>query len=95
MSILDILEYSNIYVNGTNNIHRRHLMANVGTLDRIVRAIVGLALIAAPFLAGWPPLVMVISVIVGVVLVATAAISFCPIYAVLGLSSKRRGLSKT
>lgn len=70
-------------------------MSNVGTLDRIVRAIVGIALIAAPFIAGWPMVIMIISVIVGVVLVATAAFSFCPIYALLGLSSKRRGLSRT
>lgn len=70
-------------------------MSNVGTLDRIVRAIVGIALIAAPFIAGWPMVIMIVSVIVGVVLVATAAFSFCPIYALLGLSSKRRGLSRT
>lgn len=70
-------------------------MSNVGTLDRIVRAIVGLALIAAPFIAGWPMVIMIISIIVGVVLVATAAFSFCPIYALLGLSSKRRDLSRT
>lgn len=69
-------------------------MSNVGTLDRIIRAIVGLVLIVVPFVAGWPVLAAVIGAIVGVVLVATAAISFCPIYALLGLSSKRRGLGK-
>lgn len=65
-------------------------MSNLGNLDRIIRAILGLALIAAPFLAGWPTTGLVISAGIGVVLVATAAFSFCPIYAVLGLSSKRR-----
>ena len=66
-------------------------MSNVGNIDRIIRTIVGIALIIAPFAAGWPLLGLVISVIVGVVLVATAAIGFCPIYAALGLSSKRIG----
>ena len=66
-------------------------MSNVGNIDRIIRTIVGIALIIAPFVAGWPLLGLVISVIVGVVLVATAAIGFCPIYAALGLSSKRIG----
>jgi hypothetical protein len=74
---------------------RRYLVSNVGTLDRIVRAIVGLALIAAPILAGWPVVILIISVMVGVVHLTTAAISFCPIYALLGLSSKRRGPSRT
>ena len=65
-------------------------MSNLGNLDRIVRAVLGLALIAAPFLAGWPTTALGISVGIGVVLAATAAFSFCPIYALLGLSSKPR-----
>jgi hypothetical protein len=64
-------------------------MSNVGTLDRIIRAIVGLALIIVSFVAGWPTLAQVISILVGLVLAGTAAVSFCPIYAALGLSSKR------
>jgi len=64
-------------------------MSNVGTIDRIIRAIVGLALIIVPFVAAWPTLALLIAVILGVVLVATSALSFCPIYAALGLSSKR------
>jgi len=63
-------------------------MSNVGTIDRIVRAIAGLALIIIPFLAAWPIVAVVISVALGLVLVTTAAISFCPIYAALGISSK-------
>lgn len=65
-------------------------MSNVGTLDRIIRAIVGLVLIVVPFVAGWPALVLATSIIVGFVLVGTAALGFCPIYALLGLSSKPR-----
>ena len=67
-------------------------MSNVGTLDRIIRALAGLALIIVPFVAAWPTLALVISVIVGLVLIVTAAIGFCPIYALLGLSSKQRRL---
>ena len=67
-------------------------MSNVGTLDRILRATVGLALIIMPFLAAWPALALVISAIVGLVLIVTAAFGFCPIYALLGLSSKQRKL---
>lgn len=67
-------------------------MSNVGTLDRIIRALAGLALIIVPFVAAWPTLALVIGVIVGLVLIVTAAIGFCPIYALLGLSSKQRRL---
>ena len=65
-------------------------MSNVGNIDRIVRAIAGLALIIVPFLAAWPVVAVIISVFLGLVLVTTAAISFCPIYAAPGISSKGR-----
>jgi hypothetical protein len=69
-------------------------MSNLGTLDRIARAIIGLVLIVAPFVAGWPTLVLVIGGIVGIVLLVTAAASFCPVYALLGLTSKRGSLTR-
>lgn len=55
---------------------------NLGTIDRVLRVVVGLLLIGLTIAGtigvwGW----------IGVVLVATGAISFCPIYAMLGLSS--------
>ena len=53
---------------------------NVGTIDRILRAIVGLALISLVFIGpqtpwGW----------VGLIPLATAAFRFCPLYTVLGI----------
>lgn len=69
-------------------------MNNVGTLDRLVRLVIGALLTLAPFLTGWPvwsnPLALWASVIVRVVLIATSAFGFCPIYAALGLNSKGR-----
>lgn len=68
-------------------------MGNVGTPDRIIRLVVGMLLIAAPFTlplpiwaAGWSNWV---SVTIGLVLAATAAVGFCPIYAALRLNTKR------
>lgn len=52
---------------------------NVGTIDRAARAIIGLALIVWA-LTGGP-----VWAWVGVVPLATAAISVCPLYSVLGL----------
>jgi len=58
------------------------MQQNVGTVDRTLRVLVGLALIAASVLGyigvwGW----------IGVVLVATGVFRFCPAYLPLGLST--------
>ena len=72
-------------------------MSNVGTLDRLIRFVVGALLVVAPFVATWPlwanPIAFWTSIVVGVVLIATSVFSFCPIYAALGLSSKRKRLA--
>jgi hypothetical protein len=64
-------------------------MSNVGNLDRLIRVILGLALVLVPLIGGWALWSGVVAVI-GAVLVVTAIVGFCPIYALFGLSSKRR-----
>ena len=57
------------------------MKANVGGIDRILRAAVGVALVAwAAF--GGPVLAWV-----GVIPLATAAVRFCPPYPLIGLST--------
>lgn len=58
------------------------MIANIGTVDRIIRIVIGLALIAASLfgvigLWGW----------IGVVPLATGVIRFCPAYRLFGLST--------
>lgn len=59
---------------------------NVGTLDRIVRVVVGIALLAAFFLtpaaSGWHYLYLI-----GIVPLFTAIFGTCPLYSILGISS--------
>ena len=57
---------------------------NVGTTDRIIRIILGLAGVGIA-LAGISPWGWV-----GVVPLATGAVSFCPLYTALGLSTRKR-----
>ena len=65
--------------------------ANVGSIDRILRMIIGVLLIAAPFvfqaqLQGQTIISYAIPV-VGIVLIATALFRFCPIYRLFGAST--------
>ncbi len=56
---------------------------NIGTVDRTVRIVVGLVLLSLVFVGpqtpwGW----------IGLVLIATAAVGYCPPYALLGISTR-------
>lgn len=69
------------------------MKTNVGMIDRVARAIIGVILIAAPFLSGMAlfenTVATVIAVIAGIVMLATSAMKFCPIYGVLGWRTGR------
>ena len=58
------------------------MKTNAGKIDRVVRVIVGLVLIALVFVGpqtvwGW----------IGLVPLATGLIGFCPLYAILGINT--------
>jgi hypothetical protein len=57
-------------------------MKNVGTIDRVLRIVVGLALISIVFIGpqtpwGW----------IGVIPLATALMGYCPLYSLLGIKT--------
>ncbi|MCW2336149.1 hypothetical protein M2337_000382 [Sphingobium sp. B2D3A] len=59
------------------------MAANIGRLDRIIRILIGLGLIALVFVGprtpwGW----------IGLVPLLTAFVSFCPLYALIGIRTK-------
>ena len=64
---------------------------NVGTPDRLARIVIGAVLVLLPFFSGLGlfanPLWLWASAAVGAVLIATALVRFCPLYAILGLST--------
>jgi hypothetical protein len=64
------------------------LHQNIGTVDRVVRVIAGLAL-AAALVAGAisGPLATVVG-LVAAILVVTGAIGFCPLYALFRISTR-------
>ena len=65
------------------------MTANVVTLDRVARAILGIILLLAPFVSGVAmfanPVWTTVSVLVGIVMLGTSAMKFCPAYRLLGM----------
>jgi hypothetical protein len=66
---------------------------NVGAADRVVRVILGIALLAFFFLAPDSPWRWV--GLIGIVPLLTAAIGSCPLYTILGLSTCPAGVAGT
>jgi hypothetical protein len=60
------------------------MKTNVSGIDRILRIVVGLALISWAFLGGpvwaW----------IGVVPLVTALVGFCPVYPIIGMSTAKK-----
>jgi hypothetical protein len=60
---------------------------NVGTIDRTIRALVGIAAILAYVLGMVQGTLGIVALVVGVVMLGTAALSWCPPYALLGINT--------
>ena len=60
---------------------------NMGGMDRVIRAIVGIILIALYFMGTVTGILGWAALIIGIVLLATAALGWCPPYAMLGIST--------
>lgn len=60
---------------------------NVGTVDRLARAVLGLVLLYFAFFSFTSTLWTAVAAIVGIVLLATAALSMCPLYRLLGINT--------
>ena len=60
------------------------MKANVGSIDRILRILIGAALVAW---AAIPALGGPVWAFIGVVPLATGLIKFCPVYSILGMNT--------
>ena len=63
------------------------MKANMGTIDRVIRAIVGIALIASWPLGLLEGTLAIVLPVVGAVLLVTAMLRWCPPYMLLGLNT--------
>ena len=64
---------------------------NVGLTDRLIRAfVVAPILLVLAWMVGFASVVGVVLVVVAAVMVGTAAVAFCPLYAALHLHTDHR-----
>lgn len=67
------------------------MSVNVGNIDRVLRGLLGLILIIAPLLntpAIWSSAPVAYgSMAIGLVLLVTAVLRFCPLYRIIGIST--------
>jgi hypothetical protein len=63
---------------------------NVGSIDKVVRIILAAVLVGLLFAKVVTGTLAIVAVILGVILLFTSAVSFCPIYAALGLTSRKK-----
>ncbi|MCA0044550.1 YgaP family membrane protein [Celeribacter litoreus] len=61
---------------------------NVGGIDRIIRVVVGLALIAGFFMN--PDASMRWLYLIGIIPLVTGLINFCPLYTIIGVNTCKR-----
>jgi hypothetical protein len=65
------------------------MTTNIGTIDRVFRLVLGIILMAVPFVSGFAMFesstATIVSLVVAAVMVATSAIKFCPLYRIFGL----------
>lgn len=63
------------------------MSVNVGNIDRIIRFIIGVIALTLVFVGpfatgGWERIALAV---VGVIMIGTSAIKFCPLYSIFGL----------
>lgn len=67
------------------------MTTNVGTIDRVLRAALGIVLLYLAFFSGLAlfaePLFKYGAAIVGVVMLATSTLKLCPLYSILGIKT--------
>jgi len=63
------------------------MVRNESTLDRVVRLVAAVAAVAVALVVGAGTVGGIVLLVVGAVLAVTAAVGFCPLYRLVGLST--------
>lgn len=60
---------------------------NVGTVDRVIRAVIGVAAVIGAFSLGLTSVWGIVLAVVAVIALVTAIVGFCPLYRLFGIST--------
>ena len=63
------------------------MTCNVGGVERTIRIVVGVALLAVGAFAGLSPAAAAVAFVVGTIALVTGAVGFCPAWKLLGINS--------
>jgi hypothetical protein len=63
------------------------MQTNESTIDRGIRIVIALAAVIGAFAVGAGSVVGIVLFVVALIMVATAAVGFCPLYRIFGLST--------
>ncbi len=65
------------------------MTANVGNTDRIIRIVLGVLAAVIAFVVGPTSVGGIVLLVVAAILILTAFVSFCPLYRVLGITTRK------
>jgi uncharacterized membrane protein HdeD (DUF308 family) len=63
------------------------MTCNVGGIERPIRIVVGVILLAVGAFAGFPPVGTGVAMVVGTIALVTGAIGYCPAWSLLGVNT--------
>ena len=64
--------------------------SNVSGVDRIIRVVIAIAAVVGAFAVGASSVLGIILFLVAAIMLVTAAVGFCPLYRLFGLSTKKK-----
>ena len=63
------------------------MTTNESGADRVIRLVLAVALVAGAWVAGFGSVLGIVLLVLAAVMVVTAAVGFCPLYRLFGLST--------
>ena len=66
------------------------MKSNIGTLDKVIRVLLALAIVALYFTNVISGIITIILLVFSGIFIMTSFISFCPLYLALGISTRKK-----
>ncbi len=66
------------------------MKSNIGTLDKVIRVLLALSIVALYFTNVISGIITIILLVFSGIFIMTSFISFCPLYLVLGISTRKK-----